>query len=355
MKSIKDIDKNFEIKTSIDIKGIRFFDPKEAPFKIHGVSYVDGAYRRLPEEIAAATSDSVKWLSVNTAGGRVRFMTDSPYVAVQTKMASVAKMAGFAMTGSSAFDIYAENADGYVYANSLMPYFDFSDGYESVIFLPGNTAENKMREITLNFPLYSSVEELYVGIDGDSRLEAAPDYKISCPVVFYGSSITQGGCASRPGNAYQCLLSRKFGFDFVNLGFAGSALAEDAIADYISTLETPLFVYDYDYNAPNVAHLEATHEKMFLKFRETHPETPVIFMSKPVHYLNADDAARLEVIRKTYNNALARGDRNVYLVSGPELMELAGCEGLVDACHPNDLGFGSMARALTPIFEKIFG
>ncbi len=355
MKSLKDVDKNFEVKTNINVEGIRFYDPKNAPFSIYGVTYVDGAYRRLPEDVAKATSDSVHFLSTNTAGGRIRFMTDSRYVAVQTKMSVVTKMAGFAMTGSSAFDIYAENADGYVYNNSMMPYFNFSDGYESIIYLPENTAEDKMREITLNFPLYSSVEEVYVGVDENARLEAAPEYRVTCPVTFYGSSITQGGCASRPGNSYQCLLSREFGFDFVNLGFSGSALAEDAIADYISSLETSLFVYDYDYNAPTAEHLAATHEKLFLKFREAHPNTPVIMMSRPVYVLDRSNRERVDIIRRTYENAKARGDNNVYFVTGPELMALAGCEGLVDACHPNDLGFASMARALSPVFEKIFG
>ena len=118
-------------------------------------------------------------------------------------------------------------------------------------------SERKMRSFVINFPLYTDVCELYLGLEESAKVEAAPDYEIKVPVVYYGSSITQGGCASRPGTSYQAIISRRLNCDYVNLGFSGNAKGEPAIAEYIAGLEMSVFVYDYDHNAPNPEHLAA--------------------------------------------------------------------------------------------------
>ena len=107
-----------------------------------------------------------------------------------------------------------------------------------------------------------------------------------------------------------------------------------------------VFVYDYDHNAPTLKHLEDTHQKMFLTIRKNNPDLPIIFMSRPRFRLNEDDQQHLEVVKKTYTDALAAGDKNVYLLDGPALMKYAKTSGTVDCDHPNDLGFYSMAMAL---------
>lgn len=206
----------------------------------------------------------------------------------------------------------------------------------------------KRREITINFPLYSSVSALYIGIEDDTTLRESSGYKYKKPIVYYGSSITQGGCVSRPGNAYECILSRNLQTDYINLGFAGSAKAEDAMAEYISKLDMSVFVYDYDHNAPTLQHLEDTHQKMFMTVRKANPHLPIVLLSRPKYRPNGVDKKRLEIIRKTYTDALATGDQNVYFIEGLTLMKHAKNDGTVDNCHPNDLGFHSMAKVLTP-------
>ena len=114
------------------------------------------------------------------------------------------------------------------------------------------------------------------------------------------------------------------------------------------------FVFDYDHNAPTVKHLQDTHERMFLKFREKHPETPVLMLSRPYGKMTADVKARQDVVRATYENAKARGDENVWLVLGSEYFS----EGLasdfsVDGTHPNDLGFKFMADAMKPALAEM--
>ena len=141
--------------------------------------------------------------------------------------------------------------------------------------------------------------------------------------------------------------------DYINLGFSGNAKAEDEIADYIAGLDMSVFVYDYDHNAPTVEHLAATHEKLFRKFREKHPETPVIMMSRPKYHLTDEEEKRLAVVRKTYENAAASGDKNVYLLTGPEMFDEFSVEcATVDNCHPNDSGFICMAKSLIPMLKN---
>lgn len=345
MADISKVDKNFEVKTNIEKDDIKFYNIDEKPFKIYGIFKENGKFRRMPENIAKKVSEGVYILHTNTAGGRVRFATDSSYVAIHALIDCPGKMSHFPLTGSVGFDLYV----GDVYKKTFTPPFDIESEFESVV----EFGTNELREITINFPLYSDVVSLYIGIQENASLNEASPYKNTKPVVFYGSSITQGGCASRPGNSYQSLLSRKFNFDYINLGFSGSAKAEDEMIDYIKNLDMSLFVYDYDHNAPSVEHLRDTHEKMFKQVREKNPDLPIIMMSRPKFYLTPLEQERLNIIEATYNNAIKSGDKNVYMLCGKQLTALCENEGTVDDCHPTDLGFFSMAKALEPVIENI--
>ncbi|MBQ3151741.1 MAG: SGNH/GDSL hydrolase family protein [Clostridia bacterium] len=350
MKNISLIDSNFKVETKLDQPDIRFYDVRQSPFKIYGVFYESGKFRRLPEKVAKTVNEGVYNLHANTAGGRVRFKTDSEYIAINTKMPNIGKMPHFALTGSAGFDLYVfEESERYI--ASFIPPFEMRDGYESIIHF----GSSEMREIVINFPLYSEVSEFYVGLCDKATVCEPNPYRIEKPIVYYGSSITQGGCASRPGNSYQSAVSRRFSANYLNLGFSGNARAEDEIAEYIKNLDMSVFVYDYDHNAPTVEHLEKTHERMFRIIREANPDLPVIFMSRPKYYLTKDEQKRLEIIRTTYNKAIESNDRNVYLIDGRMLTELCGNEGTVDSCHPNDLGFASMAKAVCDVLESIIG
>lgn len=345
MNQIDNIDKNFKIETCINKPDMIFHNARSSPFAIYGIFYEDGKFRRMPESVAKTVSEGVHYLHANTAGGRVRFKTDSPYVAINAKMTCITRMDHFPLCGSAGFDLYADG----VYVKTFRPPYYMTDGYESLIeFDSAGT-----REIMIHFPLYSDVCELYIGLARDAKIHAPTPYRVEKPVVFYGSSVTQGGCASRPGTCYQGFLSRKLNFDYINLGFSGNAMAEDAIADYIASLDMSVFVYDYDFNAPTVEHLRKTHERMFQKIRKANPDLPIINISMPRPYLNSEELERLEIIKTTYNNALANGDKNVYFIDGRTLMTIAGTEGTVDFTHPTDFGFFSMAERIAEVLDKI--
>ena len=203
-------------------------------------------------------------------------------------------------------------------------------------------------------PFYGGVKSIYIGVDRNSKIEPPAEYRVSKPVVYYGSSITQGGCASRPGMAYQAIISRSLDCDFLNLGFAGNAKAEQEMVDYITGLDMSLFVMDYDHNAPTAEHLSATHEKMFKQIRLAQPELPILMMSRPKYYLVEEERIRLEIVKATYDNAVATGDKNVFFINGSTLMnnEIKD-NGTVDGCHPNDLDFFSMAQRIIPVMKEI--
>ena len=343
---IDEVDKNFKIETELDLPDVKFYDPKDEPFKIYGVKYDNGLYRRMPEDIATALNPSILYLSKNTAGGRVKFRTNSPYVAIITK-SSPHHMTHMAGIGSHGFDLYIGKSERF--RASLRPPFEMVDGFESV----AKFDSKRMREITINFPLYTDVSELFIGLAKNAKILPTEGYKYEKPIVYYGSSITQGGCASRPGNSYQGFISRALSTNYINLGFSGNAKGEDLMAEYIAGLDMSIFVYDYDYNAPSLEHIEATHERMFKIIRERNPDLPIVFMTRPRYWLKPYECDRFAVIRRTYDNAVASGDKNVYFVSGHELMRYAKYDGLVDDAHPTDLGFYSMAKVLTPILRNI--
>lgn len=331
------------------LPNVKFYDPKTEPFRIYGLHepLSSAPYHRIPTDVAEATSEGVKGLNFNTAGGRLRFVTSSNYIAIKVFNPSSANMVNMCLIGSSTFDIYVNKNGRDTFAAVLRMPGSYKDSFEAVAWLPSGR-----KEITMNFPLYCGVREFYIGLDSESTLERRGDYRLEQPVVFYGSSITQGGCASRPGMAYEALISRRFDTNYQNLGFSGNAKAEDAIADYLASLDFSVFVCDYDHNAPNVEHLKNTHEKLYKKIRAAHPDAPVVFVGKPDCDPTSNDVAnRRDVIYTTYHNAKMRGEKVIFIdgysLFAGELRE----ECTVDGCHPNDLGMSRMADVIGKAVE----
>ncbi|MBO5906683.1 MAG: hypothetical protein J6Q85_00830 [Clostridia bacterium] len=343
---ITQIDKNLKVDREIDKTGLVFKNIDEEPFRIYGVFRDGETYSRLPLEVAEATSENVKNLRIYTAGGRIRFVTDSARVAIIVTYVGTYNASHMPLSGSTGLDLYVDGS----YMKTFIPPYGMNYGFESVADL--GTREKRL--ITINMPTYSRPAQILVGIEEGAAIERAPDYTYEKPIVYYGSSITQGGCASRAGTNYPAIVSRKLDSNHVNLGFSGSAKGEDAMADYIAGLDMSVFVYDYDHNAPTVEHLRDTHERMFLKIREKQPDLPVIMISRPYYRKTENRDARFEVIKQTYENALKRGDKNVYLIHGGEIFGDAENECTVDDCHLTDLGFYMMAKAVYPVIKKIF-
>lgn len=351
MVDISKTDKNFKIETKIKKEDIVFYNSLDKPFEINGVFYEDGRFRRIPESVAKTVNEGVHNLHANTAGGRIRFKTNSSYVAINVKLDKIWQRSFFAGTGITGFDLYVREDNKERYFRTFIPPIDMTDGYESVL----DFGTEEYREITINFPLYCDVCSLHIGVSSKSQVLAPREYSNKKKIVYYGSSITQGGCASRPGTSYESIISRALDCDYINLGFAGNAKAEKEIAEYIAKLPMDVFVYDYDHNAPNVEFLKETHRPMFDIIREKNPDLPIVLVTRPNMAPNREQAyQREQVILNTYNYAIEKGDKNVYFVSGKDMFnKFDGESMLVDGVHPNDLGFYSMAEVFIPVLAKL--
>ncbi len=345
---IEEIDKNFIVKDETVKEGTRVYDVREAPFSVHGVlSTSDGerAFCRMDTEAAARVSDGVAFLNTNCAGGRVRFQTNSSYIAVKAILKNIGKMPHFALTGSAGFDLYSDKT----HLTTFQPRFDITNE----LFGEYSCDGREMVEYTLNLPLYSGVKEIYIILDEDAVVQKAAPYQTDKPIVFYGSSITQGGCASRPGTAYTAILSRRLHLDYINLGFSGSAKGEEEMAQYIAGLDMSAFVLDYDHNAPTIEHLMQTHKRFFEIVRKAHPNLPIICITQPIPRYQ-DHKERAQVIEKTVLEARQSGDTNVCFLNMMEYLDKKGVlnEASVDKSHPNDLGFFFMAEAVEEMMKN---
>ena len=352
---IGSIDKNLEVAAKVKAPDLVLYDVRKPPFQIYGLyePTTEPCFKRMPTETAKAVSGGVRSLHVHTAGGRVRFSTNSPYVVIKAVMPSIHPMNHMPLTGSSGFDLYVDSSDGMqsLYHGTFVPPRDMTDGYESKVDL----GEAKWRHFTINFPLYNPVTALYVGVAEGSELGEGAPYRDLPPVVYYGSSITQGGCASRPGNAYTAMVGRFLNIDHVNLGFSGNGKAEDNMAQYLCGLKMSAFVSDYDHNAPNPEYLRATHQKMYDAIRAKYPTVPYIMLSRPDYFKNVEDSiARRQVVIDTFHYAVAKGDKNVYYIDGASMFRgpFEDC-CTVDGVHPNDLGFSKMAEAVYAVLARV--
>lgn len=367
MSQERTFDEKMFFKTVITESDIKFYDVREEPFEVYGLynARTETHFKRLPDEIGQNVNEGVAGLYCCTAGGRVRFSTDSRYVAIRVKLSRVHASANLSLMGGAGLDLYVDvpETGSSQYYRSFVPPVDVQKdgGYESILKFPNR----ELRYFTINFPTYSEVQDLFVGVQEDAVLGEGMKYRDVLPIIYAGSSITQGGCASRPGNAYQAIISRRLNVDFLNFGFSGSFKAEDTIVDYLNTLPMSVFVSDYDHNAPTAEHLKNTHYRMYEKIRAKHPELPYIMISRPdvlnneysskaVGELGNGAVIRRDIIYESYRKAIESGDRNVYFIDGDSFFagEYQDC-ATVDSTHPNDYGMVRMADVIGCTIKKL--
>lgn len=252
------------------------------------------------------------------------------------------------------FDVYVRRNGVLTFHSAPYPPMDMTDGYEKCV-----TLGEGEHEVEIYMPLYNDLKNLYIGIDMGASLDAPTPYTYEKPILYYGSSITQGASASRPGNAYPSMLERRFDADFINLGFASGALGEPSVAEYMKGLSFSAFVCDYDYNAPSAEHLEKTHLPLYRTIRAAHPDAPILLITKPILLAcadNADNDRRRAIIYETYNRAISEGDSNVCILDGKEIFApYESGVGCADGVHPNDFGMWVMAQSIGEIFRNNFG
>ena len=299
----------------------------------------------------------------NTAGVTVRFRTNADAITLHATVKNIQK--GFPhLTGRGAygFDVYVGTGSDRTYCGGKMQMLvptnlvpddpTYPQFYTGTFANPKNQSRIELpegyKEVMIEFPQYAGVEELAIEFNTGTKI-APPLERMGGNICFYGSSITQGACATRAGTSYTNIVSRMFDANCINLGFSSGAYGEQIVAEFIaSRKEITAFVMDYDHNTSEVR-LGETHYPFYKTVREGLPDIPIVFVSRPIFTTEPteEDLARLGHIKATYERAIAEGDKNVYLVDGTKFFpDMNHDIYSIDMTHPNDIGFLHMAEAV---------
>jgi len=331
----------------IESNDIRFYGPKF--FCLEGTAFPDSLkqnrYHRLPAYFQKLVREPVWELSKSSAGLSIRFKTNSKIIKAKWEVVNDLKMDHMPETGIKGIDLYYKNGKGWQYVNTGRP-----TGKSNQQTLIENMTRAE-REYLIFLPLYDELKLLEIGVDAESSI-VAPDKNTQRPIVFYGTSITQGGCASRPGMVHTNIMSRKLDREVLNFGFSGNGTMDKSIAELISMIDAEIYIIEC---MPNMLISENVLERTIPLvdiIREKQPTTPIVFVGLfPTAYsfLNAelfDESKKLDNALKTeFQKMIDRGYDNLFYVDGGSALG-HDYEGTVDGLHFTDLGFLRYANFL---------
>ena len=331
------------------IKRMKTYKYNEKPLEIHGIPHFEkhGKLERIPENVREKVP-SLSFHGRRTPGARLCFKTNSPKFTVKIEYETMNFDHGMSMKAAQSANILIGERKNARFAGLVSP-----KNYNEKIAENSFEKSDKFEDVTIWLPRNEVISDISITIENHAEIKAPTPYKYP-PMLYYGSSITEGGCACRVTNAYNAIISQHLDVDYYNFGFSGSAKGELPIADYINTIPLSIFIMDYDHNAPSIEHLRETHEPFFRRIREKNPNLPIILMSRPNFDHDITAFERREIIKTTYTNAINSGDQNIYFIDGETFFGNSDREFCTnDGCHPNDLGFYRMAEVTEPIVKKI--
>ncbi len=315
-------------------------------------------YDRLPARAEKTVRSAVWGLSRHSAGMAVRFVTDATTLKARWTLTSAKlEMVHMPATGVSGLDLYAKDADGkWKWVNVARP-TKASNEFTLFSSIPAGK-----REFLLYLPLYNGVKSVALGVPSNSWISKAPEYpaRKEKPIVFYGTSITHGACASRPGMCHPAIIGRRFGHPVVNLGFSGNGKMELEVGRFIAEIDAAVYVLDC---LPNIAAKEVTERTVpFVRFlREKRPDTPILLVEDRNYadsWLVTSKRNRNETsqaaLKAEFKKLKAAGVKHLYYLEGEKLIG-DDTEGTVDSSHPNDLGFWRQANAFESVLKTIPG
>ncbi len=329
-----------------------------AVLPLEGKGWPDAAtkhrYDRLPAKAEGVVREPVWNLALDSAGMAYRFVTDAPLIRVRWKLRKPARTAlpHMPATGVSGVDLYVRDAGEWRFLANGRPEAVLNEK-TLVRGLP-----RASREYLLYLPLYNGVESVELGLPADAAFAPAPARpEARKPIVFYGTSILQGGCASRPGMAYPAIIGRRLDWPTINLGFSGNGKTEPEVAALLAELDPAAYVLD---SLPNldVEQVKERVEPLLRALRARHPKVPIVLVDN-VNYTDAGflESRRVKVadanrfLRALHDRLRAAGDAQLHYVHSAHLLGGDG-EDTVDGTHPTDLGFMRMAEGITPVLRR---
>ena len=320
-------------------------------FNVHGLAWFeeDRALCRLPRRLKDTFRPPVWELAQCPAGGRILFSTDSLHVGVRAKVPDNYVMNHITRIGQSGFDVYVDGN----FMGSVSPNAEGKIEAQWQI----QKAPPKLRNIMIHMPLYKPVALDQIGLDEGAAIKGHRPFALSKPVLFYGSSITQGGCASTPGTTYQDFISRSLNVDFINLGFSGNGQGEPEVARAINEIDCSCIVVDHWANK-GLDYRE--NLPVFIgELRKVHKDMPIIVVG-PFYFCRDDIDDSLHVEQRKAGEDFVRkmqrqGDRNIHFFDGRKMISRETSFGLVDGAHPNSLGFYLGAKGFSPFLKRVLG
>jgi lysophospholipase L1-like esterase len=343
----------FAHNPSILKEEIDWYNVKDIGVEGKGWTNTKRYFDRLPSKAEGVVRDPVWNLSRHSAGMCMRFVTDSPNIYVRYKLhLERLEMSHMPATGVSGIDLYADNGEGIDHWVSVVrPNKQLMDTSIAKDLAPGS------RRYTMYLPLYNGVDNMEVGVTKNESFRPLTPRKEK-PILFYGTSIMHGACASRPGLAFPAILGRRLRRPTINLGFSGNGVMEPEVSDLLAEQDPCVFVIDC---LPNMN--ETTVSKRTIPFvkrlRESHDNTPILlvedrsftntlfFPSRKIHHRKSRTA-----LKKAYAELIDSGVRNLFYLDGDHLLGDDG-EGATDGSHPNDLGMMRYADAYEPVLRTI--
>lgn len=355
MKLLKSIALAALLGTTAAKAQIVYHDAASLPLLGKATEHTLTRYERLPDTLQSVLRKPLWDLGRNSAGLAIRFRSNSTRIAARWESLNNFQMNHMTPTGIQGLDLYCLQDGKWIFAGSGRP--QRSKTSQATI------VKNMMpeeREYLLYLSLYDGVSSLSIGVDSLATLSApAVDLPIRRkPVVFYGTSILQGGCASRPGMAHTNILGRWLNRECINLGFSGNAQLDLAMAPVIAAVDASVFVLDFVPNA-TVAQMEERADAFYRIIRDKHPDTPILFVEDPIFTntpfdtkLAEEVSSKNKAIRAFYDGLKKRGERNIHFLSSRDIIGHDG-EATVDGTHFTDLGFMRYSEVLYPILKKL--
>lgn len=343
MASIEQLDKNFAAKK--EEGGLTWQAVQTLPCVLTGLH--PGTFCRMNPSVLPKLPAPVQELTQHTAGGMVHFHGKAGRYGYRYELRSGEDMSHMPRTGSAGLDVYADWGEGFKFLSVSRPAY-------GVTTVSGEFRLPKEAEVILYLPLYNGLQALELGYE--TPLTAPGTLCRRKPIVFYGSSITQGGCASRPGNSYAAMVCRALGYPQHNLGFSGNGKGEIEMARYIASLPMTALVMDYDHNAPDAAHLQRTHLPFLQTILEAQPELPVLVLSRPDTDSDPDGCHQRRMVIRQSVTKLQQQGYHCHFLNGKNLFPDEWRQSCtVDGCHPNDLGFSFMAEKVKLCLQAMLG
>ncbi|MDA3872890.1 MAG: SGNH/GDSL hydrolase family protein [Kiritimatiellae bacterium] len=324
---------------------VRWYEAEHLRLEGKGWEDTESVYDRLPAKAKGRVTDTVWGLSKDSSGFAVRFSTDTPEVRIRwTLKKRELAMPHMPATGVSGLDLYALNqVDEWEFVDNGRPTEPTNQAAFQV--RPG-------RELLLYFPLYNGVTSLEIGVPEEARLyePAASPRDRRKPLVFYGTSITQGACASRPGMAATAIAGRGLHIPVINLGFSGSGKMEIEMAQLVAELDASIYVLDCIRNMP--PDLVTERVAPFVRLlRSRRPDTPIV-LAEDCHVWGVSPTPKGRILREVFDHLQAEGITNLHFLSNRSMLGEDG-EGTVDGIHPNDAGFVRQAAVFKAFLGEI--